>query len=59
MEILWSLSLSKGIQRSLLPCAALFENEEEAREGGCFFLPFDKLRDRANKERLMFKFSGR
>jgi len=37
MEIPWSLSLSKGIQRNPLPRASLFENEEEAREGEMLF----------------------
>jgi len=45
LKILWSLSLSKGIQRSSLFHAALFAlRRGGVKERDAFFLPFGKLR---------------
>ena len=43
-NLIWSLSLSKGIRRSPLPAPPTSQSEEAARRVDIFF-PFDKFRD--------------
>ena len=46
-NLIWSLSLSKGIRRSPLPAPPSSRSEVAARRVVIFF-PFDKLRDQNN-----------